>query len=112
MPPRHFFYQADDIEYTARILRDATGYYVPASVVEHRTPTQHTAVDDDHRFHYHIRNTILMLRGRAWMTREKPALVWVLFWTSLIYLRINRLSWNSVRTLLGALISGIRSPLD
>ncbi len=39
MPKRHFFWQADDIEYTARILRHAPGYYVPRSVVEHRTPT-------------------------------------------------------------------------
>ena len=112
LPPRHFFYQADDIEYTARILRDASGYYVPASVVEHRTPTQHTAINDDHRFYYHIRNTILMLRGRAWRLREKPALVWVLFSTSLIYLRINRLRPSKIKNLVGGLIAGVRSPLD
>ena len=112
LPPRHFFYQADDIEYTARILRDACGYYVPGSVVEHRTPTQHTAINDDHRFYYHIRNTILMLRGRAWRLREKPALVWVLFSTSLIYLRINRLRPSKVKNLVGGLIAGARSPLD
>jgi GT2 family glycosyltransferase len=111
MPPVHFFYQADDIEYTARILHDARGYYVPDSVVEHRTPTQHTAVDDDHRFYYHIRNTILMLRGRAWRWREKPMLVWWLVSTSLIYLRINRFSRNSIKTLASGLVAGVRSPL-
>src|SRR5438093_4725588 len=100
MPPRHFFYQADDIEYTARILRDASGYYVPASVVEHRTPSQYTAIHDDNRFYWHIRNTILMLRGRAWRTREKPWLVWVLLSTSLIYLRINHLRPRSIKNLL------------
>ena len=112
MPPRHFFYQADDIEYTARILRDGAGYYVPASVVEHRTPTQHTAVDDDHRFYFHIRNTILMLRGRAWRLREKPMLAWWLVWTSIIYLRKNRLSRRSVENLAGGLLAGVRSPLE
>jgi len=111
MPPVHFFYQADDIEYTARILREARGYFVPESVVEHRTPTQHTAVDDDHRFYYHIRNTILMLRGRAWRWREKPMLVWWLVSTSLIYLRINRYSRRSVKNLASGLVSGARSPL-
>ena len=112
LPPRHFFYQADDIEYTARILRDAKGYYVPASVVEHRTPGQHTAIHDDHRFYFHIRNTILMLRGRAWRAREKPALVWVLVSTSVIYLRINHLSPRSVKNWLAALVAGVRLPLD
>jgi rhamnopyranosyl-N-acetylglucosaminyl-diphospho-decaprenol beta-1,3/1,4-galactofuranosyltransferase len=112
MPPVHFFYQADDIEYTARILRDARGYYVPESVVEHRTPTQHTAVDDDHRFYYHARNTVLMLRGSAWRWREKPTFVWFLVYTSLVYLRKNRLSPKSVRTLVGGLVAGVRSPLQ
>ena len=111
MPPRHFFYQADDIEYTARILRDGTGYYVPASVVEHRTPSQHTAVDDDHRFYFHVRNTILMLRGRSWRLREKPMLASWLVWTSIVYLRLNRLSPRSVKNLAAALLAGLRSPL-
>src|SRR5205814_7509552 len=62
----------DDTEYTARILLDGRGYLAPRSIVEHRTPTRHTAVDDDHRFYYHARNTVLMLRGTAWRRSEKP----------------------------------------
>jgi GT2 family glycosyltransferase len=110
MPARQFFYQADDIEYTARILRHASGYYVPRSVVEHRTPTQHTATDDDHRFHFHIRNTVLMIRGRAWTLREKPGLVWVIVWTTFLYLRKNkRRPAAALRNLFGGLIAGFRS---
>jgi len=111
LPARHFFYQADDIEYTARILLDGRGYFVPDSVVEHRTPTLHTAVADDHRFHYHARNTVLMLRGQAWHRWEKPNLVWFLVWTSLRYLRRNRLSPRSIRTVIGGLLAGVRFPL-
>ena len=111
MPARQFFYQADDIEYTARILRDAPGYYVPRSVVVHATPTQHTAVDDDHRFRFHIRNTVLMIRGRAWERREKPGLVWVIVWTSVLYLRINRRRpVAALRNLLGGFAEGLRAP--
>lgn len=110
MPLRQFFYQADDIEYTARILRDANGYYVPRSVVEHSTPTKHTAVDDDHRFHFHIRNTVLMIRGRAWERREKAGLWAVLIQTSIRYLRVNRLRPAAVRNLLGGLAAGLRTP--
>lgn len=110
MPLRHFFYQADDIEYTARILRDAVGYFVPRSVVEHRTPSKHTWTDDDRRFYYHARNTVYMLRGEAWAPREKPALAWSLARSAIEYLEANRLSPASLRTLLAALTAGIRPP--
>jgi rhamnopyranosyl-N-acetylglucosaminyl-diphospho-decaprenol beta-1,3/1,4-galactofuranosyltransferase len=109
LPPRHFFWQTDDIEYTARILRDARGYYVARSVVEHRTPTQYTAINDDRRFYFHIRNTILMIRGRAWRAREKPRLVWWIVQTSLVYLRINHLRPRSVMNLFRGLMAGVRS---
>jgi GT2 family glycosyltransferase len=108
LPPRHFFYQADDIEYTARMLRDARGYLVPDSVVEHRTPTQHTAVDDDHRFYYHARNNVLMLRGRAWRLHEKPVIVWWLAMSAIVYLRINRWAPRALRNLVAGVAAGLR----
>jgi GT2 family glycosyltransferase len=111
MPLRQFFYQADDIEYTARMLRHTPGYYVPRSVVVHATPTQHTAVDDDHRFYYHIRNTVLMIRGRAWELREKPGLVWVMIWTSGVYLRNNaRRPLAALTNLVKGIAAGFRVP--
>ena len=111
LPARQFFYQADDIEYTARILRDGVGYDVPHSVVEHSTPTKHTAVDDDHRFHYHVRNTILMIRGSAWERREKTGLWSVLLWTSLLYLRRNRRRPRAaLGNLAGGILDGLRTP--
>jgi GT2 family glycosyltransferase len=111
MPLRQFFYQADDTEYTARILREAPGYYVPRSVVVHATATRHTAVDDDHRFRFHVRNTVLMVRGRAWELREKPGLVWVMLWTSELYLRKNRRRpVAALRNLVGGLVDGFRTP--
>jgi rhamnopyranosyl-N-acetylglucosaminyl-diphospho-decaprenol beta-1,3/1,4-galactofuranosyltransferase len=113
MPLRQFFYQADDIEYTARILRHTPGYYVPRSVVVHDTPGQHTAVDDDHRFYYHIRNTLLMIRGRAWELREKPGLVWVMIWTSRLYLRIHwRRPLAATVNLVKGVAAGFRVPAD
>jgi rhamnopyranosyl-N-acetylglucosaminyl-diphospho-decaprenol beta-1,3/1,4-galactofuranosyltransferase len=107
LPARHFFYQADDIEYTARILRRTRGYFVPASVVEHRTPSKHTAVGDHRRFYHHARNTVYMLRGSAWAPEEKPALAWSLACSAVDYLRANRLSANSIRTLAAALAAGL-----
>jgi GT2 family glycosyltransferase len=108
LPLRHFFFQADDIEYTARVLRRAHGYYVPRSVVEHRTPSKHTWIGDDRRFYHHARNTVYMLRGDAWTAAEKPALAWSLGRSAVEYLSARRFSPASVRTLAGALAAGLR----
>lgn len=86
LPLKDFFFQADDIEYTARILRSEHGYLVPDSVVEHRTKTAHDAVrGGGNRFYFHARNTLYMLRGRSWSRAEKPGLVWVLLSSSYAY---------------------------
>jgi GT2 family glycosyltransferase len=110
MPARHFFFQADDIEYTARVLRHEPGYAVPDSVAEHRTKTPHDALSDpdDRRFYYHARNTLYMLRGRAWAPHEKPQLGWVLVSSAGRYLRANRCSPGSAATVLRAVRDGLR----
>lgn len=106
-PLAKFFFQTDDIEYTARLLRDRPGYYVARSVVLHKTPGQHTAISDDRRFYFHIRNTLLMLRSRGWRMREKPRLVWWITRTSYKYLRRNHLHPRSIRNLAAALAAGV-----
>lgn len=107
-PDRAFFYQADDIEYTARLLRRGHGYFVPESVVEHRTPTRQTGTSDPHRFYHHARNTVFMLRGSAWEPSEKPALLWVLVRSSVEYLRGQGASLQSLGVLTRALRDGLR----
>ena len=110
VPCAAFFYQADDIEYTARILRDGHGYVVPDSVVEHRTPTPSTFLSDPVRFFFHLRNTLYMLRGTAWAPAEKAALLWVVVDSSARYLRLRRLSGESVMTVARAFRDGVRGP--
>lgn len=109
LPNRRFFFQADDIEYTARVLRHELGYAVPDSVAEHRTRTPHDALSDpdDRRFYFHARNTVFMLRGGAWAPHEKPALAWVLVHSAACYLQANRFSRGSAATLLRALKDGM-----
>jgi GT2 family glycosyltransferase len=87
-PPRaDFFLQADDIEFTARILRRGHGYLVPDSVVEHRTPSARDFISDEFRFYFHLRNTLAMLRGGAWDAGEKASLGWTALDTSALFLR-------------------------
>ena len=45
-PEPGYFIWNDDLEYTARVLRHETGYWVPSSVVYHDTPTPHTTMTD------------------------------------------------------------------
>ena len=113
LPNRRFFFQADDIEYTARVLLTEPGFAVPESVVEHRTKTPHDALSDPdgRRFYFHARNNLFMLRGRAWAPQEKPALGAVLAYSALRYLQANRFSRASLVTLLRALRDGL-GPLD
>jgi GT2 family glycosyltransferase len=107
-PLAKFFYQTDDIEYTARLLRDRPGYFVARSVVLHKTPRQHTAISDDRRFYFHARNTLLMMRSRGWRLREKPRLAWWVLRTSYKYLRINHLRPHAIRTWTAAIAAGAR----
>lgn len=109
-PVAGFFFQADDIEYTARILRTGHGYLVPESVVEHRTPTAHTFLGDPRRFYFHLRNTLFMIRGEAWEPAEKASLGWVVVDSSARFLIANRFSRESLATVLRALAHGVGRP--
>ncbi|HEV2768561.1 MAG TPA: glycosyltransferase family 2 protein [Solirubrobacteraceae bacterium] len=99
LPHKHFFLWSDDIEYTARVTRHRAGYLVPDSVVVHKTKTAYTAVTDTGgRFYYHVRNSLYMLRGRAWSKREKLSVIWFLGFTTNAYLRNNGFSRESLAT--------------
>lgn len=79
LPLKHFFMWSDDIEYTGRVLKHDLGFLVPTSVVEHRTPTAHTAISaPPDRFYYHVRNTVFMMRGPEATPRQRLILLWVL----------------------------------
>jgi len=109
LPLKHYFIWSDDIEYTARILRAGPlGYFVPNSVVEHRTKVAHTAVTDSGgRFYFHVRNSLYMLRSDAWDGREKLSLVWATVYTTQAYLRANRMRRENVAIVLRGLRDGL-----
>jgi len=110
LPLKYYFIWSDDIEYTARILRDRdVGFFVPDSVVEHKTKAAHTAVTETGgRFYFHVRNSLYMMRGSAWNMREKLSLVWALFFTTQIYLRHNRFGRESARIVVRGLRDGVK----
>ena len=110
LPPAHFFIWSDDIEYTGRLARQGfTGFAVPASVVEHRTRTPHTAITESGaRFYYHVRNSCYLLRGSAYSPIEKLSVAFWLGQTTQGYLRINRFNRAALTTVARGLRDGIR----
>jgi GT2 family glycosyltransferase len=111
-PEKAFFYQADDIDYTATILREQRGFFVTDSVVEHRTaaPLDPGTDTEPRRFYFHARNNLWMLGGPAWRRAEKPATVWFVLVSSARFARANRFSRESLATLWRAARDGRRRP--
>jgi GT2 family glycosyltransferase len=71
-PPRKaFFIWSDDLDFTARILREERGYIVPGSVAVHKTATAHWPWEGGERFYYAVRNGLWLMRGDVFGRREK-----------------------------------------
>ena len=74
LPFADYFIWNDDVEYTARILKKDTGWWVADSVVVHKTVTKKVVADDIRisRYYYSIRNRIWMVKNsNAWWFRER-----------------------------------------
>ena len=72
LPPGHYFVWLDDIQYTARILREGDGYIVPESTAVHWTPEAYdTVTDDRERFYLKVRNQLWLLRGPSFGGLER-----------------------------------------
>ena len=110
VPIEAFFIWSDDIEYSGRLTRHAnTGFVVPESVVEHRTKAAHVAITEaGDRFYYHVRNSCWVIRGRAFGAFEKLSVAFWLAYTTLEYLRFNRLRPRSVGIVGRGLRDGVR----
>lgn len=68
MPRSDYVADGDDLEWTARILRDSEGYLVPQSLAMRLDATSLATPEPTLRA---VRNQIDMLRGPAWSGEEK-----------------------------------------
>jgi GT2 family glycosyltransferase len=76
LPHAEYFMWNDDSEYTARILRTDLGFFVPASVVQHRSATASVPVErGGPAMYYEFRNKLWMIRSGSWGPTEKGLLV-------------------------------------
>ena len=110
VPIESFFIWSDDIEYSGRLTRHAnTGFVVPESLVEHRTKAAHVAITEaGDRFYYHMRNSCWVIRGNAFSAFEKLSVGFWLAYTTLGYLRFNRLRPRSAAIIARGLRDGLR----
>lgn len=91
LPVADYFIWNDDLEYTARLLKNRVGLYVPSSVVWHKTKALASATDDPgDRFYYESRNKMwFLLRSSGLRINDRllyggsTAVRWAkLFWRS------------------------------
>jgi len=112
VPIKHWFIWGDDIEFTARVLRSEPGYFVPGSVVLHKTANNYNpALSSTPRFYYDVRNKVFMLRSTAWGPVEKFWLTLPLILGTKDYLTHNKFGRESLSIVFRGLRDGLlRSP--
>ena len=111
LPLAHYFIWGDDVEFTARILRDEPGYLVPESRVYHWTAEPHPpAAATSDRFYYHARNSLLLLRGSSLSAIERLDNGRFYLRTVREYLRVNGRDPRRLALLARGIRDGLRGP--
>jgi glycogen synthase len=91
LPWAAYYFWNDDVEYTARLLRDAQGYAVPDSKVRHLSSRPYVPLDDSSgRYFYEVRNKLWMVRfSKAWTFPERIG------WGGYLCLSVLRYLWHN-----------------
>jgi glycogen synthase len=97
LPWAAYYFWNDDVEYTARLLRDSQGYAVPNSRVMHLSSRPYVPLDDSSgRYFYEVRNKLWMVRfSNAWTIPERIGWASYLSLSILRHLARNRFSLES-----------------
>jgi GT2 family glycosyltransferase len=107
LPLKHYFMWSDDTEYTARLMRDNHGYFVPSSVAYHKSPTAHAPWDCGDRFYYAVRNGLFFLRTDSYRPKERVSHGLVVAEQTRRYLLTERFSPHSLRIVARGLKDGL-----
>jgi GT2 family glycosyltransferase len=108
LPLADYFIWSDDVEYSARILKENKGFVVATSIVEHKTQAKYTPMDVmDWRMYYAVRNALWLLKSPAWNKKERLLLIVSNISTWLDYLRLGGFSWGTLKSLSKPIFDGI-----
>ncbi len=110
LPRKEFFIWSDDIDFTARVLREERGYFVPDSVAVHKTASASPPWEGGGRFFYAVRNGVWMAFGGA--LGRKEAFFHLLLVAGQVrrYLAYERWSLAAVRTVARGLAAAVKRP--
>jgi rhamnopyranosyl-N-acetylglucosaminyl-diphospho-decaprenol beta-1,3/1,4-galactofuranosyltransferase len=109
MPLAEYFIWFDDVEFTARAIKDHAGFLAPRSVVLHKSGTVGNVYGGE-RYYYAVRNLLWLLRSGS--LRGDTA-IRLRFWRGLArgiptYLRIERFRPRALWAVLRGLRDGLR----
>ncbi len=77
LPVADYFIWNDDFEYSTRLLKRGEGWYVPASVVVHKTRALGSSdADPGERFYFEVRNKLWLFRFGATFAWWEAPLYW------------------------------------
>jgi rhamnopyranosyl-N-acetylglucosaminyl-diphospho-decaprenol beta-1,3/1,4-galactofuranosyltransferase len=110
LPYAEYFIWFDDVEFTARVIREHPAFLAPRSVVVHKSPSQtagHTHAGE--RYYYSVRNVLWLLRSES-LRGDRAARI--RFWRGLAqgipaYLAVERFRPRALRTLARGLWHGL-----
>ena len=109
LPPGHYFVWLDDIQYTARVVRDGDGYLVPESEVLHWTPRAYDTLSDDRgRFYFKVRNQLWLLRGPSFTGVERLRYSWAWVRALTEYVRRSPARSRALKTVIRGIRDGLR----
>lgn len=108
LPHADYFIWFDDVEFTARVIRDNAGYLAPRSVVVHKSHTR-SNIHGGERFYYAIRNLLWLMRSGS---VKNDRMLRARFTLGLIesipaYLALNRFRPRALRTVARGLRHGL-----
>jgi GT2 family glycosyltransferase len=109
LPFGDYFIWNDDVEYTARILREGLGVLVPKSIVLHKTPRRQGMMEaTPERYYYQVRNVIWMItRSYGWAALERLKIgVNLIRWT-IVYLHLKQWQLAALRAVAAGFRDGV-----
>jgi GT2 family glycosyltransferase len=107
LPYKDYFIWGDDLEYSGRVLREENGYFVPSSMVLHKTKQKYSPrISTGPRFYYNVRNKVWIMKTASFSAKEKLLYSWRLAWSIWSYLKANRRA-EGLKIVLRGLMDGV-----
>lgn len=113
LPIKEFFIWGDDVEFTRRISEKYACYYVPESVVLHKTANNegsNIATDDVSRmdrYRYAYRNEVYIARKENF-SRKLYQISKIAFHIVRVILKSDGYKWKKIKIIIGASVEGLK----